>query len=125
MQQMYRCWSWWIEHPDKQPILIFQHTPKTRRNSFLVGFLKVLEEQIKLKIVRSHNGPYVQPKDTGMWDNDIEITDYAMLDPERKLRRVFASHIGNIVPDPPCIRNKRQSPKIAILNRSILRNELY
>ena len=121
MQQLYRCWSWWIANPDKNPVLVFQHHPKTLRNSFLLQFFEVLHQEFKLQIVKSHDGPYVQAKDTGMWDDDIEITDYAMIDPDRKLRQVFAPLIPGILPDPPCDRNRNKIhrlPRIAILNRA-------
>jgi Glycosyltransferase 61 len=119
MQQLYRCWSWWIANPDQKPVLIFRHNRKTRKTKFLLDFLAVLKKEINLKIVWYHIGPYVQAKDTGMWDNDIEITDYAMFDPERKLRKVFAPHIPDLIPDLPCPHGDvHRLPKIAILNRA-------
>jgi Glycosyltransferase 61 len=121
MQQLYRCWSWWIANPNQKPVLVFSALEKTNKNGFFMEFLKVLEKEINLEIVLTHDGPYVQAKDTGMWDNDIEITDYAMFDPERKLRQIFAPYIPNIVPDPPCPQNYHKIhrlPRIAILNRA-------
>jgi Glycosyltransferase 61 len=119
MQQFYRCWSWWIANPDQKPVLIFQHDDQTKRSTFLMDFLHVLEQEIKLRVVESHDGPYVQAKDTGLWDNDIEITDFAIIDPARMLRQVFAPHIPDLVPDPPCDTRLGRTPKIAILNRKV------
>ena len=127
MQQLYRCWSWWIANPEKEPVLIFEHHKKTLDNAFITTFFDIAQKEINLRIVKQHDGPYVQPKDTGMWDNDIEITDYAMFDPERKLRQIFAPHIPNHIPDPPCDkknRSTRRLPKIAILNRNTSRELL-
>jgi Glycosyltransferase 61 len=118
MQQLYRCWSWWNANSDKIPVLIFQHGKKSGRNKFLLDFFSVLEKEINLQIVKSHDGPFVQAKDTGMWDNDIELTDFAMFDPENNLRKVFANHIPDVLPDIPCRKNMNRLPKIAILNRA-------
>ena len=121
MQQLYRCWSWWIANPDRKPILVFKHFTSVASKMFLMQFLQVLQKEINLEIVSTHDGPYVQAKDTGMWDSDIALTDYAMFDPDRKLRQIFAPNIPNIIPDPPCHRNSNSMhrlPKIAILNRA-------
>jgi Glycosyltransferase 61 len=119
MQQLYRCWSWWIANPKQKPVLVFQHIKETQNSKFLLDFFKVLETEINLKIVPSHDGPYVQAKDTGIWENDIEITDFAMFDPERTLRTTFARQIPDLVPDLPCRKmNMNRAPKIALLNRA-------
>lgn len=122
MQQMYRCWSWWMANPDKNPVLIFRHRKDTMNNEFFVTFLDVLQAEISLVVVPNDDGPYVQAKDTGMWENDVEFTDYAILDPDRKLRDVFAPYLPSTrstVQDPPCSRKDdsvARLPKIAILN---------
>jgi Glycosyltransferase 61 len=120
MQQLYRCWSWWIANPQKQPILLFKHHPRTRKSPFLNGFLKTLENTIGLKILLNHTGPVVRSKDTGKWEKDINITDFAMLDPEQKLRKVFMSYIPAVI-DPPCqaFDDKRRFPRISIVNRRL------
>jgi Glycosyltransferase 61 len=117
MQQLYRCWSWWIAHPQKQPIFLFKHHPRTSKNPFLNGFLKTLEKTIGLKVLQNHPGPVVRSKDTGKWKNDINITDFAMFDPEGKLRKVFMSQIPTVI-DPPC-QSVDRKPRISILNRSL------
>jgi hypothetical protein len=117
MQQLYRCWSWWNTNANKTPVLIFQHNKKSGGNIFLLDFLAVLEKSIKLEIVDSHDGPFVQAKDTGMWDNDIEITDFAMFDSEKNLQKVFASRISDKVIDKSCGKKWNRLPKVAILNR--------
>jgi Glycosyltransferase 61 len=118
MQQLYRCWSWWLANPQKQPILVAGHLARKISNPFLGGFLRSLENTIGLKILSNHTGPVVRSKDTGKWENDIELTDFAMLDPNRELRKVFMSELPNVI-DPPCqaIGYTNRLPRISILNR--------
>jgi Glycosyltransferase 61 len=120
MQQLYRCWSWWLANPQKHPILVFLQNKKTLENPFLNGYIKVLENTIGLKVVKRHAGPAVRAKDTGKWKTDIEVTDFAMLDPDRQLRKLFMSQIPAVL-DPPCkdTDNNKRSPRIAILNRNM------
>jgi Glycosyltransferase 61 len=120
MQQLYRCWSWWVANPQKQPILLFKRPAKTRENPFLDGFFKSLENAIELKILPNHRAHGVCSKDTGKWEDDIAITDYAMLDPERELRNIFMHEMPNAIA-PPCqsFDDKIRFPRITILNRSL------
>lgn len=87
------------------------------QNPFLRGYFEVLHDTIGLKVVsRNHGNSAVRPKNTGKWKRDIELTDFAILDPGRQLRNHFLSQIPSVV-DPPC--NLDRQPRIAILNRLV------
>jgi Glycosyltransferase 61 len=116
MQQLYRCSSWWLANPTKKPILVFDRPKELFDKPFIRGFLEVLEKGIDLKVVINHTGPMVAAKDTQKWELDIEVTDFAMYDPKRQLRNVFASHILGHV-DASCHFQRARFPRIAILNR--------
>jgi Glycosyltransferase 61 len=116
MQQLYRCSSWWFANPNKKPILLFDRPKELYNKPFIRGFLEVLEKGIGLKVVDNHTGPMVIAKDTQKWELDIEVTDFAMYDPKRQLRKVFASQILGHV-DPSCPSQQARFPRIAILNR--------
>lgn len=154
MQQLYRCWSWWLAHPGKQPVFVYDTNELS--NIFVLDFLDVMKNSMGLYISPSlqyHDSMYtdddvvhslvkdvVWTKNTGKWLNDIPVTDFAMLDPHKQLRRLFFEHaqvdanaasifIGNnkvtsnnddfllscLDEDMP--RSQRRRPRIAILNR--------
>jgi len=122
MQQLYRCWSYWLANHDKPPILIWRKHRKTRLNTFLSGFVEMLEQGIGLKVVwrnsreyLDYNETYVEAKNTTKWaENDIEITDFALVDPTRQLNRVFESQAASLHAA-GC--GNASFPTIAILNR--------
>jgi Glycosyltransferase 61 len=130
MQQVFRCWSWWQSHPNKHPVLLWNQTHFN--NKFTNAFMSVLEQYYDLRIIRTYNDIYVRQsvrsKDTGLYPDDIEITDYAMLLPQHAhaLRELFQMYIkkvsrtigenGQLKPS-GCSTEKR-IPRITILNRS-------
>jgi hypothetical protein len=114
---LYRCSSWWFANPTKKPILHFEKANELYNKPFIRGFLEVLEKGIGLEVVKNHTGPFVMAKDTQKWELDIEVTDFAMYDPKRQLRNIFASHILGQV-DKSCHSRRARFPRIAILNRN-------
>jgi hypothetical protein len=51
MQQLYRCISWWLAHPNKQSFLILQKK-QPGGNPFLQGILSILKSTMQVKVVR-------------------------------------------------------------------------
>lgn len=123
MQQLYRCWSYWLAHDKLPPVLIWRRHRKTRLNAFLSGFVGMLEKTIQLKVVWRHEEEYsdyretyVQAKNSTKWTGyDIEITDFALVDPKRQLNRILESQIPTLNAAGCSLKN--QLPRIAILNR--------
>jgi Glycosyltransferase 61 len=119
MQQLYRCWSWWLANRDKRPVLLFPSHENVHKKKFISGFLTVLSNRktIGLSVVAKHRGPVVRAKNTGKWLKDIELTDFAMIDPTKQLRKLFISQIPKV--NAPGCSSKTHLPKIAILNRNL------
>ena len=128
MQQLYRCTSWWLaNYPKRQPILLMGQYKQLFKSEFVAGYLQFLQTTIGLQVKRRHKdgAPYpatltVRSRNTGKWKRDIDITDFALLDPQRQLRNLFLSQIVNDTqaPDQSCHEKKNpRIPRIAILNR--------
>lgn len=105
MQQFYRCLSWWLANPGKPAVLVTGHKVKyDAGNNFVQGFLGLLESAINLTVVDVYSpndartaavaaNMTVQSKNTGRWPGDTEITDFAILDPQRQLRQFANAYI--------------------------------
>jgi hypothetical protein len=157
MQQLYRCTSWWLaHHPHRSPALLVRKKDRQKlaKNQFASAYIEVLQKTIGLQVLHylpiaeNHRDGHksipivVRSKDTNKWEMDIAITDFALLDPQRRLHDIFASQLpaGTTI-EPPCTatttttttttttsttliprrqqRQRRRLPRIAILNRNI------
>jgi hypothetical protein len=95
-------------------------------SKFVRGFLEVLQKSFNLTITTEYdkNKPVVLAKDTNIWKDDIEITDYAMASPEHafELTKLFRQHISldknQIAGCHMPINGQERHPRIGILNRS-------
>jgi Glycosyltransferase 61 len=130
MQQLYRCWSWWETHPDLPAILLWK---AGFFNNFVSDqFFGLLRTYYSIELITEYTDEYlmqsVRSKNTGLNENDIELTDYALLTPEQAatFRKLFLDKMtinGAHVPNIPsgCTKEKR-TPRIGILNRENSRN---
>lgn len=139
MQQLYRCWSWWESNPTLPPLLvwkdyqIFLHQYNVQ---YVITFLTVLQQSYNLTIVDPllnttpnrilNRKNMVRSKNTGLFSNDIDITDYAMLSSYHaySLQQLFYNYIqstANLTTRPAIqsggCRTDRSEPNISILNR--------
>jgi Glycosyltransferase 61 len=148
MQQFYRCFSWWLAHPHLPAILVTGHkTQWAKHTPFIQGYLAILKLGMNLTVVPEYHSPTshvsvpdhngknetlvlrsVQAKDTGKWDGDTAVTDFAMLDPNRTLYQYAVQYLQHLqklkesstdtVTCPNSATERRPKvPHIAILNR--------
>jgi hypothetical protein len=133
MQQLYRCTSWWwANYPAKQPILVCRKLSKLLESYFVSNYIKLLQDTIGLQVVQKlddENNPLavVRSKEIGKWEFDIDLTDFAFLEPQQQLRASFFSkqasdNTQTAVIDSTCRHTnlrKERFPRIAILNRKL------
>jgi Glycosyltransferase 61 len=135
MQQLYRCFSWWRAHPDKDAVLVTgQNVNWAGDVEFVKGYTELLRAAINLTVVEEYkstetnpsSGMVVRSKDTGKWPHDIEITDFALLDPDRELSQFVQDYVPEQGrPHPSVVEKRTEScnnadqlfPRISILNR--------
>jgi Glycosyltransferase 61 len=148
MQQFYRCFSWWLAHPHLPAILVTGHkTQWAKHTPFIQGYLAILKLGMNLTVVPEYHSPTshvpvrdtngnnetlvlrsVQAKDTGKWDGDTAVTDFAMLDPNRTLYQYAVQYLTHqpkfkflakeeTVACPKSANHRPKVPRIAILNR--------
>jgi hypothetical protein len=85
MQQLYRCFSWRLAHPQLPSILVTGH--KTVVHS-PTSHISVRDINGNDRTVTSSDQLVlcsVQGKYTGMYEGDTAITDFAIIDPNRTL----------------------------------------
>jgi Glycosyltransferase 61 len=133
MQQLYRCTSWWLaNYPAKQPILVCRRLSTLLESYFVSNYIKLLQDTIGLQVVQKlddKNNPFavVRSKETGKWEFDIDLTDFAFLDPQQQLRAsLFSTQASDdtqtAVIDSTCRHTNHPNerfPRIAILNRKL------
>jgi Glycosyltransferase 61 len=147
MQQFYRCVSWWLAHPQLPAILVTGHkTQWAKHTPFIQGYLAILKLGMNLTVMPEYHSPTshvsvpdgtnetlvlrsVQAKDTGKWDGDTAVTDFAMLDPNRTLYQYAVRYLQHVrkfnessdkkdtVACPKSANQRPKQPRIAILNR--------
>lgn len=54
MQQIYRCFSWWVRNPNKQAY--FLSPPVENTSPFVTGFLQTLQQVFHVEFIDTHEG---------------------------------------------------------------------
>jgi Glycosyltransferase 61 len=161
MQQFYRCFSWWLAHPHLPAILVTGHKTKwAQKTSFIQGYLAMLRLGLNLTVVPEYHSPTshvqvresngnnhtaissdrlvlrsVQGKDTGMYEGDTALTDFAMIDPDRTLYQYAVRYLQHekryneeartdTAACPNSAKQRPKWPRIAILNRDTIARKL-
>jgi hypothetical protein len=125
MQQLYGCWSWWLAHPHKRPVLVM--TPFSSVSPFVEGIFTVLQHAVNVTLVDPAN--YTDPTVSVRFEprrpilRDPSVPFYAMHSPQdaRDLAVTTFQYL-NHTPLAGCSLQQQQQmdtlyPRMAILNR--------
>lgn len=117
MQQLYRCLSWWMSNPGKQPVLVGGSRDIRERGSAIsVGFLRALDDVFNVSLVEGWNASSVHALD--LFGYDFALPQHAA-----NLRRAVVDHYHlNNQNFAGCKDSTIALPSVRIVDRQSSRN---